>query len=79
MSHLSELALVPVSETLHNFKVDCAVPCIRVLCSSWQMVLVIVPDGANIVNYRLEILFTEWTLWLYLQDQCIKFQDTLIT
>jgi hypothetical protein len=51
MSKASEkLAVVPVSETLHNFKVDCAVPWIRVLCSSLQMVLIIVLNGADIVD-----------------------------
>jgi hypothetical protein len=73
--HLSEsLALVPVTETLHNFIVDCTVPWIRVLCSSLQMVLIIVFNGADIVDNGLESLLAEWTLCLYLQDQSIKCQ-----
>jgi hypothetical protein len=57
MYHLSEsLALVPVSETLYNFKVDRTVPWFRVLCSSLQMVLIIVFNGADIVDDGLESL-----------------------
>jgi hypothetical protein len=68
--HLSEpLALVPVSETLHNFKVDSAVPRIRVLCSGLQMVLIVVFNGADIVDDGRESLLAERTLRLYLQDQ----------
>ena len=75
MYHLSEsLALVPVTETLHNFKVDCTVPWIRVVCSSLQMVLIVVFNGADIVDDGLESLLAEWTLCLYLQDQTIKSQ-----
>ena len=73
MSHLSEqLALVPVTETLHNFKVQRAVPWIRVLCFSLQMVLIIVLNGADIVDDGLETLLAEWTFRFNLQDQCIK-------
>ena len=79
MYHLSEsLALVPVTETLHNFKVDCTVPWIRVLCSSLQMVLIVVFNGADIVDDGLESLLAEWTLCLYLQDQSTKCQDTSV-
>jgi hypothetical protein len=73
MYHLSEsLALVPVTETPHNFKVDCTVPWIRVLWSSLQMVLIIVFNGADIVDDGLESLLAKWTLCLYLRDQSIK-------
>jgi len=75
MYHLHEsLAHVPVTETLHNFKVDCTVPWIRVLCSSLQMVLVVVLNGADIVDDGLESLLAKWTLCLYLQDQSTKCQ-----
>jgi len=75
MYYLSEsVALVPVSDTLHNFKVDCIVPWIRVLCSSLQMILVIVFNGTDIVDDGLEFLLAEWTLCLYLQDQTTKSQ-----
>ena len=75
MYHPSESpAVIPVSETLHNFKVDCTVPWIRVLRSSLQMVLVIVFNGADIVDDGLESLLAEWTLCLYLQDQSTKSQ-----
>ena len=71
--HLCESpAPVPVSETLHDFKVDCTVPWIRVLCSSLQMVLIIVFNGADIVDDGLESLLAQWTLCLYLQDKYIK-------
>jgi len=74
-NHLSEsLTLVPVSETLYDFKVDCTVPWIRILCSSLQMVLIIVFNGANVVDDGLESLLAEWTLCLYLQDQSTKSQ-----
>jgi hypothetical protein len=73
MYHLPEsLALLPVSETLHNFKVDCTVKWLRVLCFSLQMVLIIIFNGADIVDDGLESLLAEWTFCLYLQDQSMK-------
>jgi hypothetical protein len=69
------MALVPVSEPLlYHVNVDHVNPWVWVLCCRTQMVLVIILIGADIVDDGLEALLAEWTLWLYLQDQCSKLQ-----